>query len=86
MSRFKFTIPCVLLIFILTGCASFQPPKVVNVPVQVKCVTHDVTVPDYTFKSSEGKSLGEQVRSLLIDRELSIGYEARLRAIIEGCS
>jgi hypothetical protein len=75
-----------LLIVLLSGCATFTPPKVVNVPVIVPCVTHDVTAPDYTFKSSEGKSLGEQVRSLLIDRELSIGYEARLRAVIEGCS
>jgi hypothetical protein len=78
-------ISALTLIALLTGCASFQTPKVVNIPVQVPCVSEVPAKPDYTFKDSRNKSLGEQVRALLVDRELSIGYEARLEAVLEGC-
>jgi hypothetical protein len=84
LSRFQsMCIFCTILI--MSGCTSFQTPKTVNVPVIVPCISSNVAKPDYTFDASKGKSLGEQVRSLLVDRQLAIGYTAELEAQVEGC-
>jgi len=70
---------------IMSGCSTFSAPKEVNIPVLIPCISESPVKPDYTFEMSKGKSEAEQVRALVVDRELSLAYEALLESILIAC-
>lgn len=74
-----------LLPLLLAGCAGVQVPETVYVPVHTPCVGKVPEAPESEFSKSGGKSVFEQVRSLLIDREQDKLYKAELEAVIAGC-
>ena len=76
-----------ILLFILSGCASFGTPHEVSIPVQVPCISAgDIPKKQASlFEATKGQSLFEQVKALLIDRENSIIYETELETELAGC-
>lgn len=79
----------VAVTILVAGCASTRPTQTVNVPVPVSCVKPGSvpSSPVSVFESiSDTSNRFEQVRALLIDRESAKGYEAKLEAIVHGCT
>jgi hypothetical protein len=67
----------------LTACG--QKVMEVRVPIPVPCVTEAVEEPVYP-KAEEDDGLFVRVRALLAEIEMRKGYEARLKAVVAGCS
>ena len=84
-------ISLILLAVLLTACATTQPviqvkTVTVDVPVAVPCNAVVPTAPLYNFsKSKTTDDVFDKTKSLLADRDLSLGYEAELLAALNSC-
>jgi hypothetical protein len=83
--KYLLLIPVALLV----GCATPRPaidppPRVVNVPVAVKCETPLPARPDFRFQPPYSDVFAG-VRDLLGDRELARSYEIELEAALQSC-
>jgi hypothetical protein len=84
-------ISLILLAVLLTACATTQPviqvkTVTVDVPVAVPCKAVVPTAPLYNFsKSKTTDDVFDKTKSLLADRDLSLGYEAELLAALNSC-
>jgi hypothetical protein len=78
----------IILLLMLTSCATLNPPKSieVDIPVAVSCVSH---IPDKpNFISDEvllTYTQGNFVTALHVDRLERQSYEAELEAVLAGC-
>lgn len=76
---------CLILIpILLSGCASMQGPKEVQIPIAVPCKTAEPTQPSYRFAPPYNTTF-EGSRDLIGDRELSLAYENELRVALKSC-
>lgn len=76
-----------VLIALLTGCATTPPPATVRVPVPVPCVVELPPEPVIT-PDSELRAMSDYRLVLVIARERLqlIGYSGELRAAALGCT
>ena len=72
------------LLLLLSGCAS-ELPKQVEVPIAVSCVTTVPTAPVLAYNPGIYTQVFPLVRDLKADRELMLGYQTQLEAIVGGC-
>lgn len=67
----------------LAACAHNEP-VIVKVPVPVPCITERIEEPIYPVAADDA-GIFERVKVLLAERELRMGYEARLKAAVAAC-
>lgn len=67
----------------LTACGGEKVIRV-QVPVPVPCITETVAEPVYPTVG-EDAGIYERVKVLLAERELRLGYEAKLKAQVAAC-
>ncbi len=73
---------------LLTACAStndVKVPQTVDIPTPVSCVTTAPTKPDLHYAPGSYTEVFSVVRDLKGDREVMLGYEGELEAVVEGC-
>ena len=68
----------------MTGCATTQIPKTIEIPVPVPCKTPEPPAPTYKFVPPYSTPF-EGARDLLGDRDVSMAYELELRAALKSC-
>jgi hypothetical protein len=74
-----------LILILLSGCATRPSTVEVKVPVYVPCVK-PVPRPSFAFPVlPEGASEGDKVVAMARDTLLHFKYEAQLEAVIAGC-
>ena len=78
-----------LFAFLITGCASSPVIKTeiqrVEIPIPVSCTVAIPAEPDFNFnKITANDTLFDKVKSLLADRELSIGYQLELLVALKS--
>lgn len=66
------------------GCATFDAPKEVKIPVPVPCKAEEPAIPAYRF-TPPYDSIFDATRDLMGDRELSLAYEIEQRAALKSC-
>lgn len=71
-----------LLCFLLVGCSS--SPKI-TVPIAVSCVSTIPQAPALKYAPGTYTDVFSIVRDLKGDRELMLGYQGELEAVIQGC-
>ncbi|RSZ60050.1 hypothetical protein HF313_15155 [Massilia atriviolacea] len=80
----KYLILVVLLL--LTACATAPVVQEVKVPVYRPCVTAAPARPTFATRTlAPDASAGEKVLALARDLPLHLKYEAQLEAVIAGC-
>ena len=72
-----------ILLPLLAGCATKEPTQI-SIMVPVPCITEQVAEPIYPAVDKEA-GIFERVKVLLAERELRIGYETKLKAMLAGC-
>ena len=73
-----------LIIFALSGCAT-NMPKQVEVPIAISCVSTEPTKPALAYAPGTYTEVFPIIRDLKGDRELMLGYQGELEAIVKGC-
>lgn len=87
---------CILLAVILSGCAAYDPPVEVKVPVAISCITiapeSPKTTPDADIvalsnkcKSGEEVACYAAVTSIHSDRLNLQAYRLKAEAVMSGC-
>lgn len=72
-----------ILLITISGCATQD--RIVKVPVAISCVKDIPIAPNYVYTPGKYKEVFPIIRDLKVDRELMIGYQTELNAVIEGC-
>ena len=73
----------ILLVIVLTACSTTQ--GTVNIPVAVSCVSSVPVSPNLSYAPGTYAEVFPMVRDLKGDRELMLGYQGELEAVIKGC-
>ena len=85
---------CVVILY-LGGCASAPAdpplPKIVPVPIPVRCTPDPALLPDRHFvfefsKVTPASTLYDKTRALLIERQQRITTEDKLWSALDGCA
>lgn len=84
------SIALALSVAVLAGCASkpIGPTQTVEVkiPVREACKTPTPAQPAWVVPSvAKGADIFEQMKALLVDRELGFGYQKELETALETC-
>lgn len=82
----KTTITAILLLVLLSGCATNETIREVNVPVVIPCVESMPSKPSYPLQeASPGEDQFTLTKKALAEIELRKGYEGVLEALLVAC-
>lgn len=76
-------------LLLLSGCATTQieyVPFEVRVPIPVPCAVEPAPEPQWATEGlKKSDTLDDKAKALLAERVQRQGYEAKLKAAVEGC-
>jgi len=77
---------CILVLCFLAGCSCVPKVQEVLIPVQVPCKVEPIKKPSFSFNDLQiGEDIFQQVKVLLADRKLFLGYTKELEVAVDSC-